>query len=49
MAWFNTDWNIANMFNLPTVGGSTNNPYGFTGGQAGGNMIVPWHLSLIHI
>ena len=42
MAWFNTDWNIANMFNLPTVGGSTNNPYGFTGGQAGGNMIVPW-------
>ena len=43
MAWFNTDWNIANMFNLPTVGGSTNNPYGFTGGQAGGNMITPWN------
>ena len=42
MAWFNTDWNIASMFNSPTIGGSTNNPYGFTGGQAGGNMIVPW-------
>ena len=41
MAWFNTDWNIANMFNLPTVSSSEDNPYGFTGG-AGGNMITPW-------
>ena len=45
MAWFNTDWNIANMFNLPTVSSSEDNPYGFTGG-AGGNMIVPWSNSV---
>ena len=41
MALFNTDCNIANMFNLPTVSSSEDNPYGFTGG-AGGNMITPW-------
>jgi hypothetical protein len=42
MAWFNTDWNIANMFNSPYGNVNTSdNPYGFTGG-AGGNMITPW-------
>ena len=39
MAWFNTDWNLGNMFNSPV--GDSSNPYGFTGGM-GGNMITPW-------
>ena len=42
--FFNTSWDLANMFNLPTVGGDANNPYGFTGG-AGGKAITPWYNS----
>ena len=42
--FFNTSWDLANMFNLPTVGGDADNPYGFTGG-AGGKAITPWYNS----
>jgi len=42
MTWFNTDWNLGNMFNSPYGGNDTsNNPYGFTGG-GGGRAITPW-------